>query len=283
MITHKRVAGLNRRNNRAVRLLPITLLAVVWVAGSPARSQSDASAVPAQKLAFEVATVRPSPPDSTNVDWDNDGDRITIKGYSLRELIKAAYDLKNDTQVVGAPDWLGKQRFDISTKISDEVVQSFHATGSGQAKQAAVRTMLQTLLEERFHLRVRPGGKKLPVFALVVGGAKARLTPSPSHSHNLSIHGGNMVAVATSMEQLATSLSHMREVGDRIVVDQTGLSGTYDFQLDWTPDRGHGVSEQADTPGLFTAIQEQLGLKLKPATGDVPTVEVLAADLPQFD
>lgn len=201
--------------------------------------------------------------------------------------MKAAYNLKSDAQVAGGPDWLGKQRFDISAKISDEEMQFLHAPSTtGDAKQAAVRAMLQTLLEERFHLRVRPGEAKLPVLELVVSSAKtakAQIIPSPSHSRHSSIQGGHMVDLGTSMEQLAYSLSHMREVGERIVVDQTGLLGTYDFHMDWTPERGGTVSAEADAPGLFTAMQEQLGLKLKPGTGDVPTVEMLGADTPQFD
>ena len=92
-----------------------------------------------------------------------------------------------------------------------------------------------------------------------------------------------MVAIATSMDDMAQGLTRMREVGDRIVFNQTSLLGTYDFDLNWTPDRGAGVPEQAVYPGLFTALQEQLGLKLRPGKGDVPVLEVLGAELPHFD
>lgn len=142
--------------------------------------------------------------------------------------------------------------------------------------------MLQTLLSERFHLQVISGEKKLPMFGLVVSG-RMRLGPASAKSRNLSIHNGHMVAIGTSMGDLAESLTRMREAGDRVVVDQTGLTGTYDFNLDWTPDRGGGVSQEAASPGLFTALQEQLGLKLKAEEGEVPVIEVSAAEMPNFD
>jgi hypothetical protein len=76
--------------------------------------------LPRKPLAFEVATIRPSPPDSTDEAWHGQGDRVTIRGYSLRQLIKAAFDLKTNAQIIGGPDWIDKQRVDISAKIADE-------------------------------------------------------------------------------------------------------------------------------------------------------------------
>lgn len=275
---------MNRQSKSVSRFVPIGLLILVAVGGSArAGSQSNSAAVPDQRLAFEVATVRPSPPGSTNEDWDSGGDRVTIRGYSLRKLIRAAFNLKSDAQIVGGPDWLDKQAFDITAKIDDEQAASFRAPGAGRSAQTAIQAMLRTLLEERFHLQVRLGERKLPIFGLVLSGTRMRLVPDPAPSRNLSIHNAHIVAVATSTKDLAESLTRMREAGDRVVLDQTGLTGTYDFKLDWTPDRGGGVPDDAVYPGLFTALQEQLGLKLKPEKGYVPVVEVLAAELPHFD
>jgi uncharacterized protein (TIGR03435 family) len=246
-------------------------------------AQNLSSGSKAKPLAFEVATVRPTRPDSTNEDWDSEGNRVTIKGYSLRQLIKAAFNLRSAAQILGGPEWLDKQRFDILAIIDEEQATSFRAAGADRDEEAEIQMMLQALLSERFHLRVRSVEKKLPIFGLVVSSTHTRLVPDLAKPRSLSIRNGHMVAVATSMDDMAQSLTRMREVGDRMVINQTSLVGTYDFDLSWTPDRGAGVPEQAVYPGLFTALQDQLGLKLRPGKADAPALEVLAAELPHFD
>lgn len=268
---------------RALRFTQIVMLGVVAIQGIGAESQTVLAPPSTPKLAFEVATVKPSRPGSTNEDWDSDGDRLTIRGYSLRKLIRAAFNLKSDAQIVGGPEWIGNRYFDISAKAGDEQIAAFSREHRDHDEPSAIQIMLQTLLSERFHLEVASADKKLPMFALVVSGKKARLQPDPEKSRNLSIHDGHMVAIATSMKDLAESLTRMREVGDRVVIDQTDLPGTYDFELNWTLDRGTGIPEEAVYPGLFTALQEQLGLRLKPEEGSVPVVRVIAAQVPNFD
>lgn len=250
---------------------------------SHAESQAAPPAFPAQKLAFEVATVKPARPGSTNEDWDSEGDRVTIKGYSLRKLIRAAFNLKSDAQIVGGPGWLDKRYFDISAKIGEEQMASFDKAGADRDRQTAIQAMLQALLGERFNLQVKSAEKELPAFGLVTSGTKTRLVPDSTKPRSLSIRNGHMVAIATSTGDLAESLTRMREISDRVVVDQTGLTGTYDFDLSWTPDRGAGIPQEAVDPGLFTALQEQLGLKLKAEKSAVQVTKVLAADLPKFD
>jgi uncharacterized protein (TIGR03435 family) len=143
--------------------------------------------------------------------------------------------------------------------------------------------MLQTLLRERFYLQVSSVEKELVAFGLVTSGTKTKLLLDSTKPRSLSIRNGHMVAIATSTGDLAESLTRMREVSDRVVVDQTGLTGTHDFDLNWTPDRGGGVPQEAVYPGLFTALQEQLGLKLKAEKTAVQVTRVVGADLPKFD
>ena len=253
------------------------------VGGRSAKTQSAPITSSAQRLAFDVATVKPSPPDFTGEDWDSDADRVTIRGYTLRKLIRAAFNLKSDAQIEGGPDWIDKRRFDIAAKIGDDEVAAFSSEHRDRDEQAAIQTMLQTLLAERFELKVTSSEKTLPMFGLVVSGTKLRLRPDSGKPRSLSIRSGHLVAIATSTAELSEALTRMREVGDRVVVDQTALAGAYDFELDWTLDRGGGVPQEAPYPGLFTALQEQLGLKLKPEEGPVPVVKVLAAEVPDFD
>jgi hypothetical protein len=118
-----------------------------------AELQAVLRASPRQKLAFEVATVKPSRPGSTNEDWDSEGDRVTIKGYSLRKLIRAAFNLKSDSQIVGGPDWLDKQYFDIAAKIGEEQMVSFDKPGADRDKQTAIKPCYRHCLENAFIFR----------------------------------------------------------------------------------------------------------------------------------
>ena len=147
--------------------------------------------------------------------------------------------------------------------------------------------MLQRLLMDRFRLRVRQETRSLPQFALVVDGTASKLSPPPDGSdagnQNSSIHNGHMVAKNVPMQSLVAMLSNMPEVGNSVVMDHTGLSGGYNFEMTWLPERGAVAAEDASLPGLFTALREQLGLKLERGEGMVPVVVVEKADLPQFD
>lgn len=234
-----------------------------------------------QKVTFEVASIKPSPPGATGEDWDSGGGRVTIKAYSLRKLIQAAYDLKSDAEVIGGADWLDKTRFDINAKMPDDDVVA--ASRAKADPESAIHLMLQALLEERFELRVRSVEKEMPVLALVVKSRHMGLTPDEQQQPGLSSRNGTMTAKATTMPELAVFLSRTREVGQRSVIDHTDLPGKYDFSLNWTPERGAGVPSDSVNPGLFTALSEQLGLQLKAAKSKIPVIEVTAARLPTYD
>ena len=231
---------------------------------------------------FEVASIKPSKRDAGH-HWDSNEDRVRIEGYSLRDLIAYAYGLKSNSQVLGGPDWIDKQRFDISAKVDDAEVAKIRAM-SRHEKGKAWNMMMQSLLANRFGLRVHSGQKRMPVFALVVAKSGNRCKPAAaSKGYSLSIHDGHMTAVAISMDMLADSLTREPESGHRVVVNRTGLIGDYDFAMDWTPDRGDGVPPDAQYPGLFTTLHEQLGLELKANKASVDAIVVDAAEKPEFD
>jgi uncharacterized protein (TIGR03435 family) len=259
-------------------------LALMLALCPAANAQSGPSAVPHDKLSFEVATVKPTRPDSTDVSWDSGGDRVSIQNYTLRQLIKAAYDIKSDSQILSGPEWMSKQRFDIAAKIDDDEVAKLKKMSRAEREQAP-KLMLQALLAQRFQLKVRMETRSLPIYGMVVNKPNPKLAPSSSSvdGHSLSTHNGHMTAVSVSMDRLADSLGQMREIGDRVVLNRTGLNGSYDFELSWTPDYGNGIPTDANDPGLFTALREQLGLKLEPQSGPVPVIVVDAAAQPIFD
>lgn len=268
--------------------------ASVLVALSFARgalAQQTAPTAPEKTPSFEVVAIKLSDPDSHGQSWHGTYDRVTIQNYTLRHMIRVAYDLKSDTQVVGGPDWLDKQGFDIAAKLDDTDVARFHDV-RWEERRHAINLMLQAMLAERFHLQVNLGERTSPVYALVVAKSGARLTalPAPkndqeanSRNHSTSSGNGHLTAKAISMDSFADFLTGQPDTGDRIVMNRTGLTGDFDLTLNWAEDRGGGIPADAADPGLFTALQDQLGLELKPDKGPVPVVTILAVSKPEID
>jgi len=218
-------------------------------------------------------------------------------GMPLRELIRFAYDLKSDAQLTGEPSWVNSDRFDIEAKDDEAQAQvSSKLPPPEIAKQ--MRLMVQSLLADRFGLKVSHATKELPVYALVVARGGPRLTPTTAppiappgdlppgsdsakkpFNRGIMMKGnGDLTGMAAPIAMLADVLSRQPELGNRLVQDKTGLTGDYDWTLKWTP-ASMDSSSSADgaappagdpsTPSLFTALQEQLGLKLESTKGPV--------------
>ena len=235
---------------------------------------------------FEVAAIKPSKPDDRNQSWHASADRILIENFTLRHLIRSAYGLKTDSQVLGGPDWLDKQAFDISAKIDDAEIEKMKAM-DWPSKQRERSAMLRSLLAERFALKAHFEQRTMPVYALVVDKPGAKLTSSSPETtakgNHISTTNGRMTATATSMDAFADDLEYRPETGGRMVLNRTGLTGEYDFKLNWALDNGDGTTVDSSLPGLFTALREQLGLKLQPEKGEVQVVVIESAVKPAFD
>jgi uncharacterized protein (TIGR03435 family) len=211
---------------------------------------------------FEVATIKPSDP-------NRQGRAITVRGRTfatfnttLNSLLSFAYGV-HPRQIVGAPEWADSALFDIEARPA----------GEGQPNDRQWRSMLQKLLGDRFKLSFRREKREMPAYVIVVapGGPKlARSGGDPNGLPGLFFKGlGVLPAINATIGDFAGLLQSV--VLDRPVVDQTGLTGRWDFTLQWTPDetqfggRGGQAQGQAGAnapPGLFTAMQEQLGLKM---------------------
>ena len=226
---------------------------------------------------FAVATIKPSKGDNGwRLEFTPDG--FTARGVMLRQVIQEAYGVYEEDRMYGGPAWLISGKFDIEAKIDSEDTAGWRDFGLDQR-----RLMLQKLLADRFSLVVHRETKELPVYALVVARNGPKLQESKPdtiyHSQIKGIDGlvtrsgrGLLEAQGLSMTALA-NLLHF-SVG-RTVVDQTGLQGRYDLSLHWTPDdasdavpkTGEANQQEAASdfsgPSIFTAIQEQLGLKLR--------------------
>ena len=228
--------------------------------------------IAAQAQSFEVASVRPhalsvdqpliKAPDADPVHVS--GDRVTLKAISLKGLVMAAYGVK-EYQVSGGPAWASRidSVFDVAAK----------APGSAVPSGEQVRAMLQSLLTERFHLKLRRGSKQLPVYNLVVGKGGSKMRVASGDAPAPGMRRG-------SMDQLAALLSLML---DRPVIDKTGLAGVHDYSgslalLDT------GAQDSADTISLtLAAIQEQLGLRAEAARSNIEMLTIESADRPSAD
>ena len=257
----------------------------------------------AQGPAFEVASVRlnTSGPGSPFI-RRLPGAGLEVGNVSLRDLIMYAYSVQR-YRLIGAPGWIANERFDISARAGRELPP----TPPGGI---AVETlMLRGLLADRFSLAVRWETRELPIYALVLARGDGRLGPQlrrsevdcetmqraaaaagqPSPSVGSEIRPvcgtrqgpGSRVAGGMPMSSFPDFLAGLVQ---RTVVDRTGLTGLWDMDLTFAPDSGPGAGP-ADTtsPSLFTALQEQLGLRLESTTGPVEVVVIERVERPTPD
>jgi uncharacterized protein (TIGR03435 family) len=249
-----------------------------------ARQQSAAAPSAAPTAVFDVASIHrhiPEPHEHNSI-WSSSTDgNFRAENLSLVELIHWAYEMP-ETRILGAAGWANSTYFDIDAKADPSIDQQLHNLTS-EAGRKQKEEMVQALLADRFGLVVHFETRELPTYALVVakGGPKLgalRETGSWVNSGNGRIE----VQMQNSVAVLAEELS---KVTGRDVVDRTGMAGRYYLKLQWTPDdatapsSGNGATADAG-PSLFTAIEEQLGLKLEPAKGPVQVLVIDHAEMP---
>ncbi len=256
---------------------------------------------------FEVASIKPNRSGDRRIALMMPPGRISAKNVTTKFLIEYAYNVK-DPQISGGPGWINSERYDVEAKVSDAFADQTRKL-SPDERQEQLRLMMQSLLADRFKLTLRRETKELPVFALVVAKNGPKLqeskdVPGPDRlkgadelkGRRMAMMGRgqlNMTAAPTSL--LADALS--RQLG-RNVVDKTGLKGNYDFTLKWTPDESQGrmfggpdggegpprgeaaPATDASGPTIFTALQEQLGLKLESQKGPVETLVIESVERP---
>lgn len=206
---------------------------------------------------FEVAAIKPNTSGSGSSGTHSTDGLIRMTNVSLKNCIEMAYDVRDFS--LSAPDWVGSVHFDITAKPP------------AASKEREFGKMMQSLLAERFKLEAHREPKVLSAYALVVGKTGPKLQEAVGfHGSSMNSNNSKLTAKA-SMERLADFLARRL---DRPVVDLTELKGIYDFKLEWTPEDSKATSADAG-PSLFTALQEQLGLRLQPKK--LP-VDVLVVD-----
>jgi bla regulator protein BlaR1 len=263
---------------------------------------ASAIAAPAQVLhasaplpSFEVATVKPmqgAPPPREAGPPPLARDEVLMY-VNARLLIGAAYNVQAmaRSEIVGGPDWIDTQIYEVHARINPAISDAMQQMPA-QQRQQQIELMEQSLLAERFKLQVHFETRQLPEFALEVANAKIgpKLPPAavPSGPHRRTLQpsktqGWELQATSASLETLASMLQMQPEIGGRLIVDHTGLTGAYDVTLNWARDNGAGsptISPDETVPSLFTALQEQLGLKLVETRGPVEVIVLDHIDHP---
>ena len=300
-----------KHSMKAVVLVGLLTLAISPL-GAAGRSQAQAQA-PAAGATFEVASVKPNNSGDGRVMLQNQpGGRFTATNVTLRLLIRQAYGLQ-DTQIVGGPNWLTDDHYDIVAKADGAQGDGPPLQGRGTGP-TPVQMMLRALLAERFNLVVHDETREMPVYGLILARSDGKLGPQLKKSDTdcaalaaagrgrgrgpggpppatgtmacgIQIGMGSLNMGGASMGQFAGSLAMF---AGRIVLDKTGLTGGWDLTLTWTPDnmpqRPPGAPDppaiDPNGPSLFTAIQEQLELKLDSQRGPVDVLVIDKAEHP---
>jgi uncharacterized protein (TIGR03435 family) len=207
----------------------------------------------AQSPSFEVASIRVDRSGVNSSNWHDQKSRMTATNVSLRRLIAFAYQV-HDFQVAG-PDWLRSDRFDIQAEAPE------------WAEKDKRPIIMRNLLVERFNLVVHVASKQLPTYALTLAKQGPKLqSVDQGGASGVTSTRGSLILQRASMQEIVDSLSR---IVDRPVIDKTGLAGGFNGGLHWTPvdqdaDSAAAGSAPDNGPSLFTAIQEQFGLKLVP-------------------
>ena len=244
---------------------PCQICTIQPSAPAPVRAVS-----PQQMPAYEVATIKP---------WDGNGFATPLRIY-----IQRAFGLSPNVagSVIG-PDWINSKRYVIEAKPPDSIRDAMQTmTSAERTNETAL--MQQSLLADRFRLKAHFETREMPVYELVPakGGSKLTENSDPT-KRRLAVNPSSIRASAMPIHGLADTLECAADIGGREVIDKTGLTATYDFSLKWTPLQttptpgGNGPAPPPDVEGasLFTALEEQLGLKLVPtkAQGHVLVID----------
>jgi uncharacterized protein (TIGR03435 family) len=258
---------------------------------TPSQIPREFQTTPTNALAFryEVVTIKPSkPPSSVRVMIGITGtpDGLTAQNSTIQSLINEAYGTQ-DFQIIGSPSWLNSEMYDMEAKMDGSVSDALQKLSPAERKLARQK-MLQAILVDRMKLIIHRDYKESAVYNLIVERSGAKLhaaNPDDTYPNGFKTGEGEvargmmqiddgvgsktMTAQGIGIASLVETLSGLT---GRTAVDKTGLTGKYDFSLKWKPD-----DSQADTtgPSLFTAIREQLGLKLEPGKS---VVEIIVID-----
>lgn len=248
----------------------LTVCALIASTGPLALSQTNSVppsatppvTAPQQTPAYEVATIKPPGPNDY--------------AMPLRQYIQIAFGIPgNSTGWVFGPDWINSAKYAIHGKPPDAIRDAMKTmTPAQRGKEEDL--MMQALLADRFQLKAHFETRVMPIYELTIAKGGPKLQENPDASKSVAaVYASRIRGTAVPMHMLPGLLESVPDIGGRVIIDKTGLSGTYDFNLKWTslepmaPNASSGTAPtpDAESASLFTAIEEQLGLKLVPTKG----------------
>ncbi len=283
------------------------MLVMSPAAASRTRAQSPAPTAGEPPLTFEVSSIKLNHAADNRVGIRFAPGRFTATGVPLKMLITLAYNVR-PFQVSGGPNWINTDKYDIDAKMPDGLDDQLKNLPDDQ-RRAKYDSLVQSLLADRFQLKVSHETKEGPVYNLEVAKNGPLIHESkagdlgdngikgpdgkPIHGNFMRMMPGELVGTAVPIQFLAQELS--MQTG-RKVIDQTGLKGNYDFDLKWSPDPGMmggdppgagpgpgsdaGPPPDASGPSIFTALQEQLRLKLESSKGPIEMLVIQSVEKP---
>lgn len=271
-----------RNRDTPLLLLALALsLATAHALAQENPAQIDAKTQPmptsATQIAYDVVTIKPNKSDNGSWGTDFRNGVYSATNVSLKDLLQDAYDIRKD-YIFGVHGPIDSAHFDVTAKIVDYDRAAFKKLTDKQQD-----ALMIPVLADRFRLKAHIQTRMLPVYELVVVKGEPKFKPTPADSKQrsgMSVKSSqslsSLTANGTPMPELAIVLTDMLH---RTVIDKTGLTGKYDLALTWSSDDSPST-ETDSAPSIFTAVQEQLGLKLQPAKGPVDTLVIDHAEMP---
>lgn len=261
--------------------LLVGAMALAWPLTSTAQDIGpQLIAADGKPIEFEVVSVKPNNSGSTSMNIVSApmSNGATITNMPLDNILRWAFGIQLSDQISGLPGWARQEHYDVTAKVGEADAEAFH-----KVIDPIQRAPMLQILVDRFHLISHYEMRELPVYALVVGKRGIQMTEiQPAIGPNgmkdgggREVRRGQIKNMGQPMKPLVNQLT--RELG-RLVVDRTGLMGYCNFTLRWTPEEGSqpagGTQEDASAPSIFTALQEQLGLKLEQTKAPVQVLVI---------
>jgi uncharacterized protein (TIGR03435 family) len=242
------------------------VMAVFAIANLRATAQTDQP-----KLSYEVVSIKPHNSADPGGSSQSLADGFRDANTSISNLIHGAYELYQESQVEGLPDWAKNDRFDIEAK-EDEKTAEYLKTLSRKERGQKEQELLQSLLADRCQLKAHLVIREMPLYDLVIAKKGLKMKEVPADTKGRSMFGREMIdAHGGTARSLAT---YFQNALGRIIVDKTGLDDKkFDFKLEWAEENGAEANGDAG-PSIYTALEEQLGLKLVPDKGPVPVLVI---------
>jgi uncharacterized protein (TIGR03435 family) len=288
-----------KRFLRAAGFVSITApIVLTLLIAMPGNAQTQSTTAPSPAFEYEVASVKPNKSGGGNVSIRTADDGLTVTNFPLQRLIQTAFGVP-DYQISGEPEWTNSENYDIDAKMDAATADALKKLSTDD-RRLARQHMLQALLADRFKLTFHRDSKELPVYWLVIAKNGPKLheaKPGDTYANGLPVPAGRsgtglmmlsggvgtqtVTAQAVPIGNLARTLTTSV---DRPVLDKTALTGLYDFTLTYAPDPSQlqGLSGGApgaqpsdpESPSIFTAVQEQLGLRLESGKGPVEIIVI---------